>query len=222
MSTAAKLVLVRHGETEGNVAKLLDTKLPGAPLTERGVAQAKSFGANLVRPPRLLVSSEALRAKQTAAHIAAAVNLEPQVLNGLYEVQLGELDGRGDREAFEAFETIYTDWHFGNLDVRAPGGESGQEVLDRFLPVLNDLRATHLEADAEGDVLVVIHGAAMRLVAKALTGFAPEFSATNHLDNTETIELLPVPSGGYQCLRWGKLTPPFDVREHQETDDPMG
>ena len=46
MTTRAKLILVRHGETEGNVAKILDTALPGLPLTERGVAQAKAFGAS--------------------------------------------------------------------------------------------------------------------------------------------------------------------------------
>ncbi|MGV9674474.1 histidine phosphatase family protein [Nocardia sp. NPDC003482] len=218
----SSLILVRHGETEGNVAKLLDTRVPGLPLTERGVAQAKSFAANLTEPPRRLFSSAALRARQTAAHIEAVTGVSAQVLDGVYEVQAGDLEGLSSEAAHQRFQRIYRAWHLGELDVRVPGGESGQEVLDRYLPVLEELRDTYLRDGEAGDILLVSHGAAMRLAARVLSGVAPPFTTNNHLDNTETIELAPRADGGWDCLRWGSYTPPFAYQVEPTADDPMG
>ncbi len=217
-----KLVLVRHGETEGNVAKILDTRVPGLPLTERGVAQAKSFAANLTVPPRRLFSSDALRARQTASHIEAVTGVSAQVLEGVYEVQVGELEGLNSDAAHEHFQRIYHAWHRGDLTVRTPGGESGAEVLARYLPVLEQLRDAYLTDGEAGDILLVSHGAAMRLAAAAISGVAAPFTTNNHLDNTETIELAPRADGGWDCLRWGRYTPPFGQEVEPTADDPMG
>ncbi|MEU4314782.1 histidine phosphatase family protein [Nocardia sp. NPDC024068] len=217
-----KLVLVRHGETEGNVAKILDTKLPGLPLTERGAAQAKAFGANLLTPPRALFHSRALRARQTASYIEAATGIAALERDGIHEVQLGELDGQSSQEAHDRFQAVYRLWHEGQLTGRTPGGESGQDVLDRFLPEVARLRAEYLEDGGTGNVLLVTHGAAMRLVGKTLTRVAPPFTTNNHLDNTETIELAPLPGGGWECVRWGRFTPPFGDKAESGADDPMG
>ncbi|MGY2029032.1 histidine phosphatase family protein [Nocardia gipuzkoensis] len=219
-----RLILVRHGETEGNVAKLLDTRIPGLPLTERGAAQAKTFGEGLLRPPKVLFSSAALRARQTASYIEAATGVAAMVLDGLHEVQAGDLEGQHGEEAHRTFQQIYRAWHEGDLTLRVPGGESAQDVLDRFLPVIAELRNTYLTPDDEGhgDVMVVSHGAAMRLVGRALADVRPPFTTNNHLDNTETIELVPVPDGGWECIRWGRFTPPFGYDVAPTSDDPMG
>lgn len=229
---AGKLILVRHGETPSNVAKVLDTVLPGAPLTERGVAQAKEFGSRLAAPPQLLVSSKALRAEQTARHIAESIDLTPVSLEGLHEVQLGELDGTSDEASYQQFSDIFHAWHAGDLAARPPGGESGADVLDRIVPVLAELRARYLTSDgaadngakggvATGDVLVVSHGAAIRLVARYLAAVPPLFAANNHLRNTATVELVPLVDGGWQCVRWGPFEPPF-VEVSPTADLPMG
>ncbi|WP_227978930.1 histidine phosphatase family protein [Nocardia spumae] len=218
-----RLVLVRHGETEGNVAKLLDTRVPGLPLTERGVAQAKSFAARLAEPPVRLYSSVALRARQTAGHIESGIGVPAEVLDGVHEVQVGELEGSNSDAAHHEFQRIYRSWHIGELSTRLPGGESGEEVLGRYLPVLEQLRADYLAPGSDSrDVLLVSHGAAMRLVARELTGVAPPFTTNNHLDNTETIELVPTAEGGWTCVRWGRYTPPFGYQVEPAADDPMG
>ncbi|BDT93223.1 putative phosphoglycerate mutase [Nocardia sputorum] len=219
-----RLILVRHGETEGNVAKLLDTRIPGLPLTERGAAQAKTFGENLLRPPKVLFSSAALRARQTASYIEAATGVAAMVLDGLHEVQAGDLEGQHSEEAHHTFQEIYRAWHEGDLTLRVPGGESAQDVLDRFLPAIAELRNTYLTSDDDehGDVMVVSHGAAMRLVGRTLADVRPPFTTNNHLDNTETIELVPMPDGGWECIRWGRFTPPFGYDVAPTSDDPMG
>jgi probable phosphoglycerate mutase len=219
-----RLILVRHGETEGNVAKLLDTRIPGLPLTERGAAQAKTFGEGLLRAPKVLFSSAALRARQTASYIEAATGVAAMVLDGLHEVQAGDLEGQHSEEAHQRFQQIYRAWHEGDLTLRVPGGESAQDVLDRYLPVIAELRSTYLtpEDDGHGDVMVVSHGAAMRLVGRTLADVRPPFTTNNHLDNTETIELVPMPDGGWECIRWGRFTPPFGYDVAPTSDDPMG
>ncbi|MEV5837941.1 histidine phosphatase family protein [Nocardia sp. NPDC052112] len=217
-----RLVLVRHGETEGNVAKILDTRIPGLPLTERGAAQAKTFGSSLRRPPKALFSSAALRARQTAGYIEAATGVPVEVLDGIQEIQVGELEGLNTEEAHSRFQRIYRAWHEGDLAERVPGGESGYDVLARFLPVVEDLRVKYLTDGSDGDILLVSHGAAMRLVSRNLSGVAPPFTTNNHLDNTETIELVPRPVGGWECIRWGRFTPPFAYEVSPTADDPMG
>lgn len=217
------LILVRHGETEGNVAKQLDTRIPGAPLTELGVTQARSIGAALRdRAPSVLVSSHALRAKQTAGYIESATGVAADALDGLHETQAGDLEGRSDKEAHETFKRIFHEWHGGDLGVRIPGGESGQEVLDRYVPVLTDLRARYLEEADDAVVVVVSHGAAIRLVARFLANVPADFARNNHLDNTETVELVPTAADGWECVRWGRFLPPFAEDTSPIADDPMG
>ncbi|WP_433757964.1 histidine phosphatase family protein [Nocardia sp. CA-135398] len=217
-----RLILVRHGETEGNVAKILDTRIPGLPLTERGAAQAKTFGSSLLRPPKALFCSSALRARQTAGYIEAATGIPVEVLDDIHEVQVGELEGLNTEEAHSCFQRIYRAWHEGDLAERVPGGESGYDVLARFLPVVEGLRTKYLTDGSDGDILVVSHGAAMRLVSRNLSGVEPPFTTNNHLDNTETIELVPRPVGGWECIRWGRFTPPFAYEVSPTADDPMG
>ncbi|WP_433729495.1 histidine phosphatase family protein [Nocardia sp. CA-129566] len=217
-----KLILVRHGETEGNVAKILDTRVPGLPLTERGAAQAKTFGSSLSRPPKALFCSAALRARQTAGYIEAATGVPVEVLDNVHEVQVGELEGQHTGEAHAQFQRIYRAWHEGDLAERVPGGESGYDVLARFLPIIEDLRTTYLTDGSDGDIMLVSHGAAMRLVSRTLSGVAPPFTTNNHLDNTETIELVPRAIGGWECTRWGRFTPPFGYEVAPTADDPMG
>ncbi|WP_037176946.1 histidine phosphatase family protein [Rhodococcus sp. UNC363MFTsu5.1] len=222
-----KLILVRHGQTEANVERRLDTRLPGARLTEFGESQAQAFGLAVAgRAPRALVASPALRARQTAHFVERESGITAQVREGIHEAQAGELEDRSDRESHELFMKVYHSWHAGDLGVRVPGGESGYDILERYVPVLSSLREEFLEEPADeadtGDVLVVSHGAAIRLVAAQLAGINGAFSANTHLDNTQTVELVPTANGGWKCVRWGLLVPPFEPFASAGPDDPMG
>ncbi len=69
-----RLLLIRHGQTTSNVRRALDTSLPGAALTDLGWSQARAAGEQLADErrdgaPLAMVSSQALRARQTAAGI---------------------------------------------------------------------------------------------------------------------------------------------------------
>ena len=129
--------------------------------------------------------------------------------------------------AAEAFEAVYRSWHQGDLDVPVPGGETGQQVLDRVVPVLTELRLRHLDDHRwPGDIVVVSHGAAIRLVASVLAGVDGAFALDHHLNNTESVIISPITDGRWSCVRWGPLTPPFypdaAERDAADTAGPMG
>ncbi len=207
-----RLVLVRHGQSHGNVERRLDTRPPGAALTELGHQQARAFGQTWSHPVGLVAHSVAIRARETAAGIAAGLELPTHQFDGIHEVQVGDLENRNDDAAIDAFEAVYRRWHGGDLDVPVPGGETGQQVLDRMVPVLTELRLRHLDDRRwTRDILVVSHGAAIRLVAAALAGVDPTFALENHLSNTECVVLSPITDGRWSCVQWGAATPPFTV-----------
>ncbi len=223
---SGRLVLVRHGQTHGNVDKRLDTRPPGAELTPLGREQARAFARTAERPPALLAHSVATRARQTAAEIGSGLNLVPHEFRGLHEVQVGDLENRNDAEAVDEFNRIYRRWQEGDLGIAMPGGETGVEVLDRYLPVLAELRLRYLDDhDRSGDIVVVSHGAAIRLVAKTLAGVESGFALEHHLANTESVVLAPITDRRWSCVHWGSAAPPFYPEVPSAADsaaDPMG
>jgi probable phosphoglycerate mutase len=174
-----------------------------------GRDQSLAFARGIDRPA-LLAHSVAARASQTAAVIGAEVDVATHQVAGIHEVQVGELENRNDDEAVEQFNAIYDRWHRGELDVPLPGGETGNDLLDRYVPVLTDLRMRYLDDhDWTGDIVLVSHGAAIRLAAAVLAGVDANFALDNHLSNAESVVLAPITDGRWSCLRWGTRTPPF-------------
>ena len=166
-----RLVLVRHGQSHGNVDRRLDTRPPGARADRPGPRAGAGLRRALEHPVGLIAHSTALRAVETAAEIGDHLGLATVELDGIHEVQVGDLENRNDDEAIEEFNAIYRRWQDGDLDVPMPGGESAQQVLDRYLPVVTQLRLRYLDDHAwTGDVVVVSHGAAIRLVGAVLAG----------------------------------------------------
>jgi broad specificity phosphatase PhoE len=228
---SGRLVLLRHGQSYGNVDRRLDTRPPGAELTSLGRDQARAFAQNGLCQPGLLLHSVATRAAQTAAEISASVDVSAREVTGIHEVQVGELENRNDDDAVAEFNAIYQRWHEGERDVSLPGGETANQVLSRYLPVLTDLRMRYLDNDDwTSDIVVVSHGAAIRLTAAVLAGVEASFVLDHHLDNTEAVVLLPTTDRRWSCVQWGTLTPPFYASSEagsmadaaESSTDPMG
>jgi probable phosphoglycerate mutase len=227
---SGRLILVRHGQSHANVERRLDTRPPGADLTDLGREQARAFAAGLAHPPAMILHSVAARATQTATEVGAVTGLAVHQVDGIHEVQVGELENRNDDPAIEQFNGIYQQWLEGETGLSIPGGESADAVLDRYVPVLTRLRLRYLDDDAfHGDVVVVSHGAAIRLVSAVLAGVESSFVLDHHLANTEFVILAPITDGRWSCVQWGELTPPFypepgvdPVQDALESADPMG
>ncbi|MEU4739288.1 histidine phosphatase family protein [Actinosynnema sp. NPDC023658] len=195
-----RLILVRHGETASNVKMALDSLPPGPPLTDAGVAQAAALAEELAAEPVTAVyASTALRARQTAEPVAAAHGLAVEVVDGVQEIFCGDLEGRHDREAFEIFIATVKQWAAGDLDVPLPGGESGRQVLDRYLAAVDKIAAGHGDDDT---VVLVSHGASLRMGALALArNVTPALAEAGLLPNTGRV-VLERGADGWRCTSW--------------------
>lgn len=227
---SGRLILLRHGQSHGNVERRLDTRPPGAELTDLGREQARAFARTRSVPPRVLLHSVAYRAAQTAVEIGRETSLQASEVEGIHEVQAGDLENRHDDEAIAAFKATYQRWHEGDLTAAMPGGESGAEVLERYLPVVADVRVRYLDdPEFSGDIVMVSHGAAIRLTAAVLAGVRSGFALEHHLSNAEAVTMIPIAGGRWDCVGWGAMSPPFypesdvdQVTDARQAADPMG
>lgn len=177
------LVLVRHGQSERNVARQGNTFFPddesrrglrGEPdhltaLTERGVAQALAAGEN-VREQfgtfDYVYHSGYRRAAQTAEQMLEAYSPEEkagvQIRHNLFlrEREPGFTYDMTTTEAGDAFPWLQEHWDtFGRFFARPPGGESLADVAQRVYLFLGML----FRDRAGARILVVSHGGTMRM-----------------------------------------------------------
>jgi probable phosphoglycerate mutase len=191
-------MLVRHGQTEANVRRALDSRPPGPPLNLLGQHQAGDLAAELADEPIVAVyASTAIRAQQTAEPVAAKHGLEVRVVAGAQEVFVGDLEGRIDRPSAEVFFQVFGEWSRGDLSVPMPGGESGQQARDRFRQAVDEIVAEH----SEGTVVLVSHGGIIRLLAPILAdNVAPDVTEFALLPNTGRVVLDDGPA--WHCVHW--------------------
>lgn len=151
-----RLLLVRHGETDWNVAK----KIQGGsdiPLNDTGRAQARELGAELQRHERAIggiYTSRLSRARETAEIIASGLGLEVKPLDGLEEMKLGLWEGMNWKDVETEYPEEFREWYEHRRHTRTPQGESYQDVLDRLVPALQNIAAAETE-----DIVVVTHSA---------------------------------------------------------------
>jgi len=146
------ILLVRHGETDGNAARVLQR--PDVPLNDRGIRQAEQLARRLSAPGFAgILCSDLLRARMTAAPLAARSGLAIELTPLLQERNFGDLRGM-------AYAALAED-PFGP-DVVPPNGEDWPtfhaRVADAFACIVSRRRS------ANGTLVVVTHG----LVCRAL------------------------------------------------------
>ncbi len=181
--TVSELILVRHGESEGNVASAaadlaeaetidIADRDADVPLSELGRAQAAAVGRWLatvppVEQPTAVVASPYVRARDTAELALAAAGLEllPVRLDErLRDRELGILDrltGRGVAAQFPAEAGRRR--HLGKFYYRPPGGESWADVALRLRSLLGELTDPH-RADLGPRALLATHDAVILLI----------------------------------------------------------
>lgn len=157
-------VFARHAESAANAGHVLNTDPSRAvALTERGRAQARALGAQLVNLPIDLAVCSRLRRTQETVSIALGGRPVPVVTEpGFDEIQAGDFDG----EPIQA----YWDWLGQHTDRdRLPHGESLDDALRRYGGALRWLLTRPGMV-----ILVVTHDLALHhIAAAAATGGPP-------------------------------------------------
>lgn len=151
----------------------------------------------------------ALRAGQTAQLVASAYDLasihgfpgDVEQVEGIHEFFGGDYEGSSDPHAHVLYREALAQWMQGSFAASMPGGESALEVITRVTPVLE--RAATVAKQTDGDVLLVSHGAAMRIMGRFASTVEPEVAQRTYVGNGNTIVLQPEgPIGSWHCEQW--------------------
>ncbi|PVG81280.1 histidine phosphatase family protein [Nocardioides gansuensis] len=214
-----RLLLLRHGQTHGNVMGALDTAEPGLELTELGHTQATTAVQALTDEhlDQIYVSSR-VRTHQTAAPLARARSLEPVQLEGLEEIAAGDYEMATDHDSVHGYIHTVAEWIRGSLHVRMPGGETGHEFLERY-----DAAVASIVDAGHDAAMVVSHGAAIRCwVSSRISSDEGAPAATESLHNTALIVLEGHPKTGWDLVSWHGEPIGGAFLEDESAPDPTG
>lgn len=181
LSLTHPLVLIRHGETDWNVARRLQGH-EDIPLNDRGRVQARRNGEALkaklsmlrIDPSKLdWIASPLSRAMDTMRLIRSEVGIEADGFPTdarLIELGFGRWAGLDIHEVAAADPHGHAAREADRWNARPPGGESMADGADRVRPLLAGLRAP---------TVLVTHGGLIRVI-HVLLGFC-DAEGTRHL-----------------------------------------
>ena len=147
------IFLIRHGETDGNAARIVQR--PDVPLSVRGAAQAERLARRLAgESVARIVSSDLARAAATARAIERATGVPLTFEPLLHERNFGDIRGTAYADlGFDMFEPDYA----------PPGGETWPVFHARVDRAWERVRT--LAAATHGHLAVVTHGLVCRSLA---------------------------------------------------------
>ncbi|HCH49239.1 MAG TPA: phosphoglycerate mutase GpmB [Proteus sp.] len=161
-----QVYLVRHGETEWNVARRIQGQ-SDSPLTANGVRQAQQV-AEKVKSAGIthIISSDLGRTRQTAEIIAQACGCEVMTDSRLRELNMGVLEQREIATLNTQEEAWRKSLIDGTPDGRIPQGESMTELGSRMQAALTRC----LDLPENSRPLLVSHGIALGCLLSTVLG----------------------------------------------------
>jgi broad specificity phosphatase PhoE len=197
-----RVVLWRHGQTAWNLEHRFQGK-SDIPLDDTGVAQAERAARLLAAlRPTAILSSPLQRAVRTADSLAAVTGLPVAEDPDLAERGGGAWEGLTNAEIRLRYPAEYAVW-------QPPDGETGAEVAKRVGAAL-DRAIGRLPAD--GLLVAVSHGAALRLGLAQLLGFPEElWDRLGGLSNCCWSVLGEMRDGGWRLVEHNAGTLPEPV-----------
>lgn len=164
------LILVRHGQTKGNIERRIQGH--DDPLTDVGRSQAHAVARHIAATYSLthLYASPLLRAFETATIIGQATHVSPVAVPALAEIDAGHAVG-----------ALWDDWRAQNpklaetmaqpdrsLDAGWAGGETGWQFGSRVISGYREIVTRHI---GRSDVVVAVgHGGSLAWIAALAFG----------------------------------------------------
>lgn len=163
----ARIVLVRHGQTEWNRVERFRGRAD-VPLNEVGLAQAEATGRRVAAEWRVsaIYASPLSRAVRTAEAIAARFGLPVHVHPGLADIDYGRWQGLTPEEARARWPEQVDAWYHAPERAQIPGGETLSELRERAMATVRELAARHA-----GETIVAVgHTVINRVILLGILG----------------------------------------------------
>ena len=171
----AKLVLLRHGESQWN----LENRFTGwvdVPLSDKGREEARAAGEKLkgYRFDRAF-TSVLMRAIDTLAIVLNVIGqsgIPTEKDQALNERMYGELQGLNKTETAQKYGDQQVKLWRRSYDIRPPGGESLKDTAERVLPYYE--RSIKPELLAGKNIVIAAHGNSLRALVMHLEQLTTE------------------------------------------------
>jgi probable phosphoglycerate mutase len=195
---AARICLVRHGETEWNAERRIQGQIDIG-LNDAGRRQAAAAGRWLENAGiTALYSSDLVRARTTAETIGRALSLDPVLVPALRERRYGIFEGLTYAEAEARFPDGYAAFAGRNADYDFENGESLRTMHARVTGKLVELAARH----AGQAIVVVVHGGVLDIVNRFVRGNPLEMPRDFLIPNAGLNWVVAV-DGRWRIESWG-------------------
>jgi len=165
MPNLRHVVLVRHGETEGNSS----TRFHGANdvgLADAGREQMRRVRFALRREAFDRVFASPLQRSWEAARIVSG-GAAVQLVADLREVDFGRWEGLTQQEIEASDPTLYRDWQNDRANFDFPDGEGRSEFRARVENAFDEIASSGIAS-----ALIVVHKGTIRTIAQKLLGEA--------------------------------------------------
>ncbi len=180
------IFLIRHGQTDLNLKGIVQGRGIDSPLNEKGQQQALAFyqAYKNVGFDKIYVSHLKRTYQTVEPFIRDGIPVER--LAGLDEISWGVYEGQEQSpEISRGFELLTGQWNEGNLDLAVEGGESPSQVVERQKAAINYI----LSFEEEKQILICMHGRAMRILLCWLSGVSPKEMDSFQHTNTSLYKL---------------------------------
>ena len=160
-----ELICVRHGRTAWNAAKRFQGHTD-VPLDDEGRAQARAL-AQLLRSERIdvAVTSDLVRARQTAEIVLATHDLTPRIDPGWREMRFGAWEGLTWTEITARYPELDAANETAPRAYTPDGGESFDELCARVAAATDRVVA---EMPAGGCALIATHAGPLHALLRVL------------------------------------------------------
>ena len=200
-----RIILVRHGESEGNADKNHYRTIPdyALMLTPNGVAQARQAGREI----KEIIGSENIhvylspyfRTRQTCQYIRETI--ETNIVKTTEDPRLRELDWGHLRHPDDNEEIIRARDSYSTFYYRIPDGESGADVYDRVSTFLETMHRDFNKKEYPQNALIVTHGLTLRLfLMRWFHWTVEEFESLRNPHNCQVVVMQQNAKGRYELI----------------------
>jgi probable phosphoglycerate mutase len=166
-----KIYLIRHGQTDYNLRGIVQGSGIDAPLNDTGSAQAAAFYKAYCQTNFDKVYTSTLQRAIQSVGGFIKDGLPHEQLAGLNEISWGDREGvEITPEADAYYHQVILKWQQGNTSLPIDGGESPDMVMMRQKEAMS-----HILAGPEENLLICMHGRAMRILLCLLLKYPLQF-----------------------------------------------
>lgn len=171
------IYLARHGETNGNLNKIIQT--PATPLSETGQRQVEQLAESYRQLPiSLIITSDYVRTLQSAKPLYQRLSCNLLQSELLRERNFGDLRGKSYNDVpSEVFDPSY----------HPSGGESYPEFAYRVKKAYR--LVLDLAREQTGDVMVMTHGLVLRCILSEILQLPQDMLSQVDIQNTSVTKI---------------------------------